>query len=240
MSAFKSNIDMYLAEKDITIRSLSEEADIPFETLKNFLYGNTQDCKLSTAVKLARALNVSVDELIGAETLRFDFKNNCAICRNLPDNSMYLINWLVRHQESLYNGLEKDRRIISVMDIVETHGGNLRSSGEYDHIDITDFEPDLRAKIFLGIRFETERYMPIYSPYDILMIAYDRFPYRNENCVIIHGGHFYVAKRYIENGIAKYKTLKAQHFIAEEKDIDELVGYVTHAVNINTLKKQIS
>ena len=39
MSAFKKNIDMYINEKDIKLREISEKADIPFETLKSFIYG---------------------------------------------------------------------------------------------------------------------------------------------------------------------------------------------------------
>ena len=62
MSSFRKNIDMYISEKDITIRELSEVADINFETLKSFIYGDAKDCKLSTAIKLAKALHISIDE----------------------------------------------------------------------------------------------------------------------------------------------------------------------------------
>jgi DNA-binding Xre family transcriptional regulator len=231
MSAFRKNIDMYLAEKDITIKSLSEEADIPFETLKNFLYGNPQDCKLSTAVKLARALNISVDELIGAETLRFDFKNNSAICRNLPESSMYLINWLVRHQEELYANVPKNERIISVMHLIETYGGNMMANGEFDRMNISHLYNDLKAKVFVGMNFDTERYMPVYSPYNILLIANDRLPFRNEHCIIIHGGHFFIAKRIADSENVQYRSVNGNRLIANESDIDELVGYIAHVIS---------
>ena len=64
MSAFRQNMFMYIDEKDITIKDISEESDVPFSTLNTFLYGNSKDIKLSTAVKLAKALNVSIDELL--------------------------------------------------------------------------------------------------------------------------------------------------------------------------------
>ena len=62
MKSFRKNVDMYISEKDITLREVAEMADMPFDTLKNFLYKDSADCKLSTAVKLARAFNVSIDE----------------------------------------------------------------------------------------------------------------------------------------------------------------------------------
>ena len=40
MSAFRKNIDMYIGEKDITLRDISESADLSFDTLKTFVYGN--------------------------------------------------------------------------------------------------------------------------------------------------------------------------------------------------------
>jgi DNA-binding Xre family transcriptional regulator len=221
---------MYLAEKDITIRSLSEEADIPFETLKNFLYGKPQDCKLSTAVKLARALNVSVDELIGAETLRFDFKNNCGICRNLPDNSMYLINWLIRHQDYLYRDAQKTDRIISIVHVIKGDDGNLKSSGEFDNINISHLDNSIKSKVFVGIRIDCDRYMPVYSPYDTLLIANDRNPTFAENCLIIFGGNFYISKRIVENGVTKYRSIRDKRIMACENEIDELVGYIAHVI----------
>ena len=63
MSAFRKNIDMYIGEKDITLRDISESADLSFDTLKTFVYGNGSDCKLSTAIRLSKAFQVSIDEL---------------------------------------------------------------------------------------------------------------------------------------------------------------------------------
>ena len=96
MSSFRKNMFMYIDEKDITIKDISEESDVPFSTLNTFLYGNSKDIKLSTAVKLAKALNVSIDELIGAETINEVSRESISICRNLPDNELYLIRWYIR------------------------------------------------------------------------------------------------------------------------------------------------
>lgn len=101
MSAFRKNLFMYVEEKDITIKEISEEAGIPFSTLNSFLYGKTNDVKLSTAVKLAKALKISIDELVGAETISDISRESIAICRNLPDNALYLVRWYIRYIDSL-------------------------------------------------------------------------------------------------------------------------------------------
>lgn len=63
------NLDICLKHSDITIHGLAESAGISFDTLKNLLYQNSKDCKLSTAALLAKAIGVTVDELIGLDTI---------------------------------------------------------------------------------------------------------------------------------------------------------------------------
>ena len=69
MTVFRENLFTYVDDKDITLTEIADKAGIPLSTLNSFLYGNTSDPKLSTVVKLSRALEISIDELIGAETI---------------------------------------------------------------------------------------------------------------------------------------------------------------------------
>lgn len=135
MSSFRKNVDMYVSQKDITLREISEVADMPFDTLKNFLYKNSHDCKLSTAVKLARAFQVSVDELIGSETIAESVKESLSICRNLQKNDLYLIQWLIRSLYNLNSQDEPDKRYVSVIDVECDEGGILKITSQYNHIE---------------------------------------------------------------------------------------------------------
>lgn len=226
MSAFRKNLFMYVDEKDITIKEISETADIPFSTLNSFLYGNTNDVKLSTAVKLAKALKISIDELVGAETISDVSRESIAICRNLPDNALYLIRWYIRYIDGLNKKNEPHRRYVSVMELECNHNGNLKITTNYRHIDITDIGEEYRSKVFFGITMPCEHYMPTYSPYDILLIANDRDAKTNENVLIRTDGNLFLAKRKIENGIAKYYSIRDGKYRIDEKDVDEVIGYI--------------
>ena len=226
MSAFRKNMFMYIEEKDITIKEISEEADVPFSTLNTFLYGDSKDIKLSTAVKLAKSLNVSVDELIGAETINEVSRESISICRNLPDNAVYLIRWYIRYIDSLNKKNEPHRRYVSVMELECNHNGNLKMTTNYRHIDITDIGEEYRSKVFFGITMPCDNYMPIYSPYDILLIANDREPYCNENSLLRIDGQLRIAKRRVENGLAKYYSIRDGKFRINENDVDEVIGYI--------------
>ena len=67
VDSFRKNIFTLMDAYDCTLKELSEKADMPYETLKSFLYGDSKDCKLSTAVKISRAFNLSIDEIVGAK-----------------------------------------------------------------------------------------------------------------------------------------------------------------------------
>ena len=226
MSAFRQNLFKYVNDKDITLKEISEKADIPFSTLNTFLYGNSRDIKLSTAVRLAHALDVSIDELVGAETINEVSKESIAICRNLPDNALYLVRWYIRYIDSLNRKNEPHRRYVSVMELECNHNGNLKITTNYRHIDITDIGEEYRSKVFFGITMPCDHYMPTYSPYDILLIANDRNAKINENVLIRTDGNLFIAKRKIENGIVKYYSIRDGKFRLNEDDIDELVGYI--------------
>ena len=92
LSAFRQNMFLYLSQKEITIREISESSGVSFSTLNNFLYGKSDDMKLSTVVPIARALNVSVDELIGSGTIDEDLASILSPCRSLSPKDKYFIS----------------------------------------------------------------------------------------------------------------------------------------------------
>ena len=231
MSAFRQNLFKKVEEKDITTKDISEKADIPFSTLNSFLYKDAKDVKLSTAVKLAHALNVSIDELIGAETINEISRESISICRNLPDNALYLVRWYIRYIESLNRKNEPHKRYVSVMELECNSNGNLKITSNYRHIDITDIGEEYRSKIFFGITMPCDHYMPTYSPYDILLIANDRNAQCKENSLLRIEGNLYIAKRKVENGIAKYYSIRDGKFRINEEDVSEVVGYIAGTIN---------
>lgn len=240
MSSFRKNIDLYVSDKDITLSDIAEEADIPFSTLRTFLYGNASDCKLSTAVKLARAFGVSVDEIVGSETISEITRGNLVICRNLPENSLYLVRWFIQHQERIYNKYSKRcEKVISVMypRYVE---GHLNPTNEFNPLNIDNLSENVKAKVFLGIKIDCENYMPHYSPYDILLIANDRNPTFKEHVIILYYGKIFITTRSerIENGekIIEYTGIRDKNFVVRENETDDVIGYVVDVYN-ETLKK---
>lgn len=231
MSAFRKNIDMYIAEKDITIREVAEVADISFDTLKTFIYGDSKDCKLSTAVKLARAFNVSIDELVGAETMNSIVRENVAKCRNLPDAQLYLIRYLIENQVSMLNKNKVNGdKFISIMR-PKCQNGNLEATNVFEPMCIDHMPDNVKSKVFVGIMISCDHYMPYYSPYDVLLLGADRKAQNKEHCVIVYFNRLFVVERVITKDFDGYVGFINKDFKVTEKEIDRFVGYVVASGN---------
>lgn len=231
MESFRQNLHMYLNESDITIKSLSECADVPFSTLNNILYSDVLDCKTSTVVKLAKALNITVDELLGCGTLSEKERKAISSARNLPEYYKYLITWFINRQVDLQrNTFKENEKSIPVMTLKADEDGTLHTTHTFKTVNISTVSIRIRPQIFMGIEMAYDYYMPDYSPYDILLIANDRKPKQSENSVIIYGNNLFLAhrKEVAENGtlIGKYYSIRDGKYRVDENDVDDVIGYI--------------
>lgn len=226
MSAFRTNVLMFKDSMEISVSMLAEKSRMPPETLRTFLYNDTRDAKLSNAVCLARALNVSIDELIGADTIPALTRESLAICRNLPDNDLMLVRWFIRCLDDLNRQNEPNKRYVTVMLPEENNNGDCKLVSKFEKLEITDLQEPLRSKIFIGFKIISDYYIPYYFPNDIILIANDRPAKPNEHVVVRAGDYIYIVRRIVENGIAKFYSIRDNKYRIDENDVDELIGYI--------------
>ena len=229
MSAFKKNIDMYINEKDIKLREISEKADIPFETLKSFIYGNSKDCKLSTAVKLARAFNVSIDELIGAETIEEETRKVIAMSRNLKEHHRKVIKMYAKHQYILHGENEPHIKYITVLKPT-CKNGFLKTTVLDEKVCIDHLAKPTQEKVCLGIKIPCSHYEPYFMEGETILLGFDREGENNEMCVISSQGNIYICIKKIQiiNGKKEvnYIAITNKKKIFAFDEIDDRFGYV--------------
>ncbi len=222
----RDNLNRY--NGDLTLPEIAESAGIPFSTLKNILYGNSSDCKLSTAASFAKFLGITIDELVGSDTLTEDAKESLSIYHELPERSKYLARWFVKHQKALCSNNDSTKSV-AVM-IPKDANGYLHPTNEFKTLSIDDFSDYVKAKAFIGIKIIGDYYMPYYSPYDTLLIANDRKPLKNEHCVILYYGKIKIVTRLVrkenDKKIVEYVPIQNRKNRISEHEIDELIGYV--------------
>ena len=228
MHSFRRNISIYTDQKDITLQEVSELADIPLSTLKSLLYGDAKDCNLSTAVKLARVFNVSVDELVGCGTISTQTCNSLQTMRLLPESFTHFVRWCIRFHYDNLRSHNVAKRAIEVM-IPEISGeGNLRMTNQMEFLDISDLNDDIRPKIFMGIRVPSDMYAPLYFEGDVLLIANDRVPKEREKIVFSTSNNLWILEKRINNGNVEYVSVRDGKVRAKESDIENILGYVVN------------
>lgn len=222
MTSFRKNLLTYVNEKEIALHDIAEAADLSPDTVKTLIYGDAKDCKLSTAVALAKALKISVDELVGAGTLSDPMRESIQITRNLPESFVYFVRWSIRYHERMLRENKASKKSINV--IIADFDGNLHINNNFELLDISDLPDSIRPKIYMGIRIPCEYYMPIYMEGDILLLANDRIPMPNECAVVVvHGNVFILRKKGNQ-----YFSIRDGRFIADVSQIEEVIGYIAH------------
>lgn len=234
MLSFRNNLREFLNEPDMTLYKLSEEANLPYSTLNSLLYGNSNDTKLSTAVALARAFGISVDELVGCGTMEDKMLESVKICRSLPEHSLYLIRYFIRHQNKIYSDIGKTHKYISVFK-PQIVNGIIATTNAVEYMYIGDLPEDIISKAYAGVTLPSDYYMPFYLPGETILLAADREPQGGERCIVTSNGGIYIVVKshVIENGIMKwrYVPLMSPNSILPENIIDDIIGYVVGFVN---------
>lgn len=228
--AFRKNLNLYISDNEITLSDISNDSDIPWNTLNSFLYGKSNNLRIDNVVRLARALNVSIDELVGAETIPELSIESLRLCRELSENDLCLVRWFIRYLHSLEQKTPKKNRCISVMIPSIDNDGNISVSSNYEKIDIGDLDKSIRTKVFFGIQLGCDNYMPNYFPNDTILIANDRPPKFTEHVVLRSGKFLYLAKQDLKSGQGKFFSIRDGKYRLELSDIDELVGYIAYCV----------
>ena len=234
MNSFRKNMFLYIDQKDITLSGIAEEADIPLSTLRSLLYGDAKDCRVSTIVSLAKALNVSCDELLGSGTISPQTCESLQLVRQLPESFTHFVRWAIHyHYGKLTNG-EVTSRSIEVMSAVCSNNGNLRMTTDYEIVDIGYLSDEIRPKVFMGIKIPCTHYVPSYYPGDILLLANDRSSKRSEHVVVTIGEYMWIVnlKTEIENGkrVDNYYSIRDNRKRAKGDDVGIVVGYVADVI----------
>ncbi len=227
---FRKNIDMLMLEHDYTIKETAEIADLSYDTFKTFLYDKeAKDCRLSTAVKLARAFHISIDELVGAGTIEPHGLESIKAYRTLPQGSRRFIDWHIQNQKFLHEK-SSDKKFVNIMQPVCANTGNLKISSDYEVMDISHLGDELTYKIFLGIKIPCLHYLPHYTEGDVLLIANDRAAMKGENTIILFNDNVVITNRVVENGVEKYYGLRDGKPRPTDPDHVQILGYVAKTI----------
>lgn len=231
MKAFRRNVSLYIDQKEITLQEVAELADVSLSTLKSFLYGDSKDCSLSLAVKLARVFEVSVDELVGAGTIESQTCNSLQTLRKMPQSFTHFLRWEIEFHHTMLVTKKVEDKLIDVMRPKVGENGNMTMTNNMDVLDISHLSDSLKPKIFMGVRIPNNMYSPEYFQGDTLLLANDRAPFEGDRIVICYADNMWILEcRYEVNAAGKkemaYYSIRDGGKRATVDQVQFIMGYI--------------
>ena len=111
----------------------------------------------------------------------------------------------------------------------------MQTTNVTEPLNIEHLNSNIKSNVSLGLKIPCEHYMPIYSPYDTLLIAADREAQNGERCVIERNNNLFIVEKkiYIKNGAKRsdYVSLMNSSFIVPDTEIDDKLGYIVGFLN---------
>lgn len=182
-----------LSERKMTLQQLADQAGIPIETMRNIYYDKVHDPKVSTMIAISKALNVSVNYLMG------DMLHNpeeTEIIRNYRKCGIHgkSIIELIAKYEANIAGVERNaaekHKVPCLIPVGNVYDGIVYSSCEV--VDVDTILPEA----YLAIEITTNFFAPVYCKGDRVLLE-NRFPANGEQAVFVKDNRAY-CRKYIE------------------------------------------
>lgn len=193
-----------LAVRGMSKDELADLCDLPLETIRNIYYGKTPDPKVSTVMKISKALNITVNCLMGECSHTSQERALLQLFRSCGNHGKSVILFSAK-SEALMAKEERDspgRHKIPCL--VPT--GNLYKGFVYDECENTEIYTT-KEDAYVAIKMNNNDLVPVYCKGDILLIS-NRFPSNKEYGVFYKNGRAYI-RQYIEE--EKQYRLKCLH-----------------------------
>ena len=159
-----------LAEKRISKDELAEMCDLPVETIRNIYYGKTPDPKVSTVMKISKALSISVNCLMGECSHSAEERALLQYFRSCGHHGRSVI-LLSAKNEALTAKEERESKDKHAIPCLIPHG-DMQQGIFYDNCEVADIYT-AKEEAYVAIMVSNNDHIPTYCKGDILLIAKD-------------------------------------------------------------------
>ena len=161
-----------LAEKNLSVAEFADMCDLPLETVRNIYYGKTTDPKLSTAMKMATALNISVNTLAGESAINREERAIVNFYRQCGTHGKAVIG-LVAKYEATSARAERDSCEKHKVPCLVPHN-DISKGIVYDTCETVEYETSVKDA-YVGVKITSNDLIPKFCKGDVILFA-DIFP----------------------------------------------------------------
>ncbi len=186
-------INEILEGKGMSWQKLAEVAGVPTETMRNIYYGKVRDPKVSTMLAISKALDVSVNYLMGQSLFTDEEKALIGHYRKCGNHGKSIMMLIAEYEANLaiHERNKKDKhRIPCIVPIGEAGDGIKYSTCETIEVYTSE------EKAFISVLVPNNFWAPSYCKGDMILLE-RRFPKNGEDALFTLEDKVYF-RRYVE------------------------------------------
>lgn len=217
-----------LNARDISIQEFAEMCGLPVETIRNIYYGKSVDPKLSTALKIADALQLGVNCLVGKCHHTLAERTIIQNYRACGKHGKSIIELIARYEASSMKN-ERNNPDRHKIPCILPRGDN-RKGIVYDLCETVEIETTVKDA-FVGIQMTDNDFAPVYCKGDILLFE-DRFPENGEMSAFFQKDRVYLRRFVEENGQYRLKCVHphGEDIILKRMDEVDYIGTIVEVI----------
>lgn len=172
-----------------SVKTLSDEADIPYETLKKLLNRKIENTSIHNIIKIATAFQCNIDFLLGSDKMTPSEEP-------LSKYSQNILSYLKQVDYSFSSSSVYNEGIfVPVFTPESLFKGSHSSFSSMDNLlDLGSYPSHFKELVTCGIAVQSPCYQPVFHAQDILLISQSRVPHSGEIGTFIHKGYLYIRK----------------------------------------------
>lgn len=216
-----------LNERNWSVQEFAEMCDLPVDTIKNIYYGKSVDPKLSTAYKIAEALHLSINCLMGKCPHTSSERALIHNYRACGKHGKSIVELIARYEASAVK-IERDARGKHKIPCLYPQG-DIHKGIIYDLCETNDIETAI-ADAYIGIQMNNNDLAPVFCKGDILLFE-NRFPRHGEVASFYKADRVYIRKFLEEDKHYRLKCLHNQDEDIVLRRMDE-IDYIGTVVGV--------
>lgn len=207
-----------LAVRGISKDELADMCDLPVETIRNIYYGKTPDPKISTIMKISKALNITVNCLMGECSHSSEERALLQFFRSCGNHGKSVIMLSAKYEALMAKEEREASGKHSVPCLIPQ--GDIYQGIIYDKCEIVDIFTS-KEEAYVAIKMSNNDLVPVYCKGDTILIE-NRFPSNNEYGVFYNDGRAYIRQYIEEEDQYRLKCLHNQGKDMVFKRMDEI------------------
>lgn len=212
------NLKDILMTRNISVAEFADMCDLPLETVRNIYYGKTLDPKLSTVMKMASALNISVNTLAGESAINQEERAIVNYYRQCGAHGKAVIG-LVAKYEATSARADRDAPKKHKVPCLIPHNDILKGI-IYDTCETVEYETSVQDA-YVGVKIPGNDLIPKFCKGDVILFA-NRFPENGEYGAFIKGDRAFIRQFVEKDGQYKLKSLRNAEDDIVMKRLDQI------------------